>query len=254
MAKKSQQNAGAKSEREARSAAMRAEREKAARASERRTRLIIGVAVLLGVALVAVALFSNRGSAGGDAAAVPQGVEAPDGGVVRVADTVSDDAVAVDEWLDFQCPACKSFHESLDATVDELVAAGEIEFTVHPLSFINQGSKRAANAYGCAVDAGREGEYYDQLFLNQGPEADGGYTVEQLLALAEPAGITGDALSTFERCVQEDSYSGWVANVADRGIEEGVVGTPTIFMNGEEIDLADYTPETFQEAVEAARG
>ncbi len=246
----SQSNKKAKSsqqqERRERTEAMRAEREAAARRAERRTRLLIAVAVIAAVALVGVAL-ATRSATTGENAAVPQGVAAPDGPVVE-----GDGDVVLTEWLDFQCPACKTFHDRLGDTVAGLVEDGEITFEVNPLSFINAGSERAANAYGCAVDADAARTYYDQLFINQGPEAEGGYTDEQLIALAEPAGIAEDQLGAFTSCVEDGTYDGWVTNVEIKGTDAGVFSTPTFLIDGEEADITDA--ESLQEAIEAARG
>lgn len=239
----------AKTARRARAEALRAEREAAARRSERRTRLLIALAVLAAVAIVAVAVVSTRGGGGGADAAVPTGVSAPDGGVVRGAGN----PVQMEEWIDFQCPACKSFHETFGATIDELVESGEVEFVVRPLSFLLTGSKRAANAYGCAVDAGRGAEYYDQVFTAQTAESEPGFTNEQLIALAEPAGITGDALETFTQCVEGGTYDGWVANVADAGTEAGITATPTVYVNGDELSLGEVeTPDDLRQVIEDA--
>ena len=182
----SSKSKAAESERRARSEQMKAEREAAARASERRTRLLIALAVVAALILVGVAVVASQSSSG-ENAAVPTGVEAPGGGA-----PYGDAApVVLDEWVDFACPACKTFNDALSSTISEQVEAGELQVYYHPLSFINAGSVRAANAFGCAVDEGLTHEYYDAVFAEQGDESGDGYTNEQLVAIGDGLGAGG---------------------------------------------------------------
>lgn len=233
-------------DRRARSEAMRAEREAAQRAAERRSRLFIAVAVIAAVALVAVAVVLSRDSAvGGADAAVPAGVEAPDGGA-----PVGDAApVVMDEWVDFACPACKLFQESFGDTISDLVAAGDLQVVHHPLAFVTpEGSALAANAFGCAVDQGKTAEYYDALFANQGAESQQ-FTNDQLIAIGADVGLEPDE---FTACVEGGTYDGWVANVGAAAAETlPAIRTPTIFLDGEEIELPE-TPDELVSLVEAA--
>jgi protein-disulfide isomerase len=231
-----------------RAAQMRAEREAAARRSERRTRALIAGAVVVGLGIVGAAVITANQSGSNADAAVPAGVTAPDGGAPV---GQSSAPVVVDEWLDFQCPACKSFHDQVSGTVDELVEAGDIQIVYHPLSFVvPDASERAANAFGCAIDQGQTAAYHDALLENQGAETGGGYTNEQLIGLGEGIGLGED----FAQCVEDGTYDGWVSNVEAAALEQDppVTGTPTFFMNGEPVDLVDLTPESFEAAVEAA--
>lgn len=235
----------AKNERRERAEQLKAEREAAARASERRTRLLVAVAVLAAIALVAVAVVATQSSSG-ENAPVPTGVQAPDGPAPYGEASAP---VVMNEWVDFACPACKSFNESLGETISEQVEAGELQVLYHPLSFINAGSARAANAFGCAVDQGSTHEYYDAVFAEQGSESVP-FTNEQLIEIGRGVGIEDDA---FSSCVNGGDYDGWVDNVAGSQIDAGVTGTPTIFLNGELADLPSYEPQALLDAIEAAK-
>lgn len=237
----------AAADRRARSEQMKAEREAAARASERRTRLLVAVAVIAAVSLVGVAVALSR-SPSTASAAVPTGVEAPAGGV-----TVGDDSapVVLDEWVDFHCPACKVFVEEFGSTIAEQVEAGTLQMTYHPLSFVTPtGSKLAANAFGCAVDQGKTVEYHDAVFAAQGSEADE-FTNEQLIEIGAGVGIDNEE---FASCVNDGQYEGWVQSVAEAAVNQGVTRTPTLFLDGEEIDPLPQDAEALREAIEAAAG
>jgi protein-disulfide isomerase len=233
-------------ERRMRAEQLKAEREAATRASERRTRLLVAVAVLAAIALVAVAVVSTQ-SGGGDNAAVPAGVEAPDGGAPYGDDGAP---VVMNEWVDFSCPACKTFNDALGPTINEQVEAGELQVVYHPLSFINRGSTLAANAFGCAIDQGVTHEFYDAVFAVQGAESGAGFTNEQLIEVGAQVGLTDDS---FTSCVNGGDFDGWVDNVNASQVEAGVTGTPTIFLNGELVDLPSFEPQALLDAIEAAK-
>jgi protein-disulfide isomerase len=242
----SSKSKAADGDRRSRSEQMKAEREAAARAAERRSRLFIALAVIAAVALVAVAVLASRSTSGGNAA-VPPGVTAPDGGA-PVGDAGA--PVVMDEWVDFSCPACKTFHESVGPTVEELVDSGQLQVVYHPLSFLGPGSVLAANAFGCAIEQGKTVEYYDILFATLGAETGpGSFTNEQLIELGAQVGIESEDFAT---CVNEGRYNGWVANVAASGPANGVTGTPTIFLNGELTEVPNFDPEVFRQLVEEA--
>jgi protein-disulfide isomerase len=210
-------------------------REAEARRQRRREQLIrfgVVAGVVVVVLAVAVAVLASRPSAD-DAAAVPTGVSAPDGGVV----------------IDFQCPFCRDFELTTGPTLDELVADGSVRLVYHPLSFLGQESERAANAFGCSVDEGRPAEYLRVLYENQPPERTGGFTADDLVAFGEQAEVTGEA---FETCVTDGSYDGWVSNVAASQQDAGVTATPTIVVDGQTLDGDQLTPDGLQAAVEQA--
>jgi protein-disulfide isomerase len=235
-----------KDDRRARSEQMKAEREAAARASERRTRLLVAVAVLAAVALIAVAVVASQ-SGTGDNAAVPAGVEPPGGGAPYGDDTAP---VVMDEWIDFSCPACATFTAALGETISEQVAAGELKVFYHAVSFINAGSERAANAFGCAIDQGKTNEFYDAVFAVQGAESGDGVTNDELIEIGRTVGIESEE---FEQCVDDGTYDGWADNLDAAQREAGVTGTPTIFLNGELVELPAFEPQALLDAIEAAR-
>jgi protein-disulfide isomerase len=223
-------------------------REAEARRQRRREQLIrfgVVAGVVLVVLAVAVAVLASRPSAD-DAAAVPTGVSAPDGGVV-VGDASA--PVTVDLWIDFQCPFCRDFELTTGPTMDELVADGSVRLVYHPLSFLGEESERAANAFGCSVDEGRPAEYLRVLYENQPPERTGGFTVDDLVAFGEQAEVTGEA---FETCVTDGSYVGWVSNVAASQHDAGVTATPTVVVDGQTLDGDQLTPDGMRAAVEQA--
>jgi protein-disulfide isomerase len=136
----------------------------------------------------------------------------------------ADAPIVVVEYADFQCPYCAraapvlhEFTETSDGQV-RLVFRHFPVFDIHPYALT------AALAAEAAGLESRFWEMHDLLFARQDRLAD-----KFLHAYAASLGldgdrVIGDAAQPFGDAVEAD-YA--------RGIEQGVRGTPTIFINGE---------------------
>jgi protein-disulfide isomerase len=163
---------------------------------------------------------------------------------------VSTAPVLVEEYGDFQCPACAAWDRSVFPTVRRLVEDGKIRFAYYPLAFLGPESVTAASAATCAGDEGAFWAYRDYLYANQYPENSGALTSDRLMEIGRTVGI---ASATFESCVRTDAYAGWIRQVRDRAITRGVTSTPSIFVNGQAIAVPPSADELVA-AVEAASG
>jgi protein-disulfide isomerase/uncharacterized membrane protein YphA (DoxX/SURF4 family) len=234
-------------------------RKKAAR--ERTTYLTaaLGVLVVL-VAFVGIAVQSNRAKIQGDVVL--------DHGSVQNGIAVGNPAkVTVDLFEDFQCPACLAFEQSVGPTVAADIAAGKIQARYHMLAFLdassngNNYSTRAANAAACASDVSVATfqKYHAILYgkdsngqNNQPAEGSNGRTDIQLEDWGKQAGIGGDDFSTFQQCVSTQNHTAFVQAVTDNASKRNVVQTPTVQINGKE--LQDTSLDGFNAAVKAAGG
>lgn len=172
-------------------------------------------------------------------AAVPQGLDAEPTGV-----TVGEaGGPELTIFEDFQCPACKDFEDMLGEDINQRVDDGEVQVTYFPMTFLDgnipgENSERATSAAYCALDQGRYREYHDIVFENQ-PQEGQGFEDAQLKDFGEQAGIEGDALSTFETCVDEGTYREYARASNARAGEIGVNGTPTVYLNGQRMELSN---------------
>jgi protein-disulfide isomerase len=155
----------------------------------------------------------------------------------------------VDLWEDFQCPICKQFEAVNSKYIDSLITDKKAKVVFHTLSFIGPDSIRAANAGACAADEGKFISLHNALYATQGTENSGAWTNDALVALGKSAGITS---SKFASCVKNGDYANWVQSVADDGVKKKVNSTPTVFVNGKEIDRNTeyFNPVKFKAAVE----
>jgi protein-disulfide isomerase len=219
-------------------AAERAERAKADRRKRQSSNIAIVVAVVLVAALIiGYAWYASRDEGPTDAA-LPALVEEPGGGVV-----FGDGPVDVAVWEDFQCPGCKSFEEANGELLKQRITDGDITMTVHPLSFLdtnlgNSSSSAAASAFGCAADVGEQEalDFHLTVYANQPAENTGqeAWSTEDLIGWGNDVGIEGD---DWETCVTDQTYLGWVEQVANSQGSAGITSTPTLFIDGEEFTL-----------------
>ncbi len=249
---------------EARAAAQAKEKRR-----ERMTRILGALAVLVIVgAIVGGALyFSGQNSSSDTAtpdanASVPLGVNSTNY-YYEVNPEVAGDVPTVLIYEDFQCPFCKKLEETSGVALLEQARAGKLRLQYQPGIFMdanlrNTGSLTATAAWGCAMDAGKGVEFHEGVFAEQAQQevvGEPGFTQDQMLALGQSVGITGDAYSTFESCVTSNKYNGWAANSNAQFEANGVSTTPSIFVNGSELDtngLDIFDPAALLPAIEAA--
>jgi len=161
-----------------------------------------------------------------------------------------DAPATIDLYQDFQCPVCKAYEQQSGATIDELVTRGAARVVYHPVAFLDRASStryssRSAAASGCAAEAGVFPQFNKLLYANQPPEGGDGLPAEQLVALGQQAG----ASPGFAECVSSDRYAAWTSAVTEDASCAGVNATPTVKMNGQDIENTDAA---LRQAVEAA--
>jgi len=226
---------------------------------------IVVATVVVIVAIVAVVVGvvwsqqSQKSEITGGGNALPTGVSALGAGYPAFQDvTPGPGAPTVDLYEDFQCPACASFEEALGSTMQEQARAGKIKLVYHVKNFLddnlrNDSSTRAGNAAFCASDAGKFQEFHNVIFPNQPANEGDGYTDAQLKAFAEQAGVTGAALDTWQQCYDANKYVDYVNSVEEQSFADGVRGTPTVKINGEDVDLSTIaSADLFTKAIENA--
>ncbi len=166
-------------------------------AARRRERWIL-VAVLVGLVAVVVGggigLQAWRTGRGPDPVAVAEPSSPPVSITTGQPVTygAADAPKVVTVFADFHCPHCAEFDEAYGPVLDSARRAGRIRLEIYPMAFIDAGSIAAANAFGCAAEAGFAPGYYAGLFGNPVLR----WSDDQLLALPAAVGVT--ATPAFE--------------------------------------------------------
>ena len=209
---------------------------------------VIAAVVIIAV-VVAIVMGTSGKSDGTGASAQPSGAVAADaGGIVANAAPAKSNAPTLDLYEDFQCPVCGQFEKAMGPSITTMVAAGEVKLIVHTLSFLddnlkNDFSKKTANAVACAADAGKFLEYHAAVFAAQPAQEGAGYTDAQITEFANTAGITGPALTTWQRCTSSGQHAQYVLDTQTAAEKAGVNSTPTLKLDGKDITKTLTTPE-----------
>jgi protein-disulfide isomerase len=202
---------------------------------------VVGVVV---VALVAAGvLLFNRFSSEQEArqsTSTPPNATAERDGVVLNPGKAAEGAPRVEVFSDYQCPACAQFEAAFGPTLGQMAEAGEIELVARTMTFLDQrpngDSTRAANAAACADLTGHFAAYNTAVF-NQQLIQGAGLSDDVLTGtLPNQAGITGAELDTFNSCFADKQFDDFVKHVNTEASRSGVTGTPTVRVNGEELD------------------
>ena len=197
--------------------------------------LVIVMVSFIVVVGVVFSLISNRSST---TAAIPASVSADDGyGIVLNPNTKP----TIDVYIDYQCPACRAFEILNGGYLNEVIAQNKAKVVFHPMTFIGPESILAANAAACAADENEFMAMNLALFQDQSAEENSGkWQGDALLNIGKSIGINS---AKFETCIKDGSYVNWTGNVATATAKADVNGTPTIFVNGKELDRSKENNE-----------
>ena len=149
--------------------------------------------------------------------------------------------LTVVKFEDFQCPFCKQ----VQPTFNELLSRynGKVKL-VHkdlPLESLHPQARQAAEAARCAYEQGKFWEYHDKLYATS-PKASG----DDLKSYAKEVGLNVDS---FDRCFTSGKYKAVVQQDLNEGVQLGLTGTPTIFINGREIS-GNQSLEAFEAIID----
>jgi protein-disulfide isomerase len=120
------------------------------------------------------------------------------------------------------------------------------------MTFIGAESILAANAAACAADEDKFLDMNLAIFQNQSSTENSGlWTGDYMKRLGNSIGLKS---ASFEKCVTDGTYVDWTRNVAQASAASNVNSTPTVKINGKEIDRnTEYMdPVKFRAALAAA--
>ncbi len=250
---------GRKAERARQSQRAAQVRREAERAELRRRNRIaqgFGLVLLALVVGIGASVQAARDTTGADAA-VPQGAVA----TYAVPYGDEDPEVVVDVYEDFMCPFCGQFESAGQGTIEQLADTPGVQFRYHVLAFLDRASStnysmRSSNAYAVVLDAaGPEAAktFHDALYAEQPAEGSAGLSDDRLIELAAEAGAQG---SEVEDAIRSKRFEQWVRNGTDAASQDGVNQTPTVKVDGEEVqggqtiqDLVAAMQQQVQEAI-----
>jgi protein-disulfide isomerase len=224
---------------------------RAKRQSSRNTPYIIGAIIAVG-AVVTVVLIGAlaRGGDGSPSGAIVVPTERP-AAVAEDGHTIGDPSatVTITEYLDFQCPFCRRTAVQIMPVIEqEFIESGVAKLEIRPIAILGSESVRSAAAAECAAAQGEFFAFHDILYANQSGEGQGAFRDSRLKEFAAALDLD---MSAFNACFDASTYDDQVAADTAAAAEAGVRSTPTILVDGVEVD-ADI--EAISAAIRQASG
>ncbi len=147
------------------------------------------------------------------------------------------------EYADYQCPACKEFHQflasfeatgSADAAITKKVTFVYRNF---PLFQIHKNAYPSAYAAEAAGKQDKFWQMYDLLYKNQEKWSELPNPTDYFVGLAKQLGLDTEQFKT-------DMSSQEVKNKVEADLQSGelaqISSTPTFFYNGQQLELQSY--------------
>ena len=218
-----------------------------------------GAIVLAGVAWLVMA----RGGGIGSTAGLPTPVEFESIYQTIEADPASgialgspDAPIEIMEFADFSCPHCANFSGFAGKLlrqnyVESGAGGGPVRWVAYDYvlgQFPN--TIPAAMAARCAGDQGRYWPVHDLLFSRQTRWYTAGNPGGEFETIMEQVGLD---MGAYRSCMSEGRHLEAIAAARKYGEQLGVSSTPTLFVNGERLDLTGVEPYSYIEGIIKAK-
>jgi len=138
-------------------------------------------------------------------------------------DGPADAPVTLIEYGDYECPSCVKAYPVLESVRQAF--KGKLRFVYRHVPKSSQGFlKQAAQASEFAASQGKFWEMHHQLFT-----LSGAHDLEHLLRAASAAGLDAEAC---RKALAEHTFAERVRELSVASLHSGIIGTPTLFING----------------------
>lgn len=138
-------------------------------------------------------------------------------------DGPADAPVTLIEYGDYECPICVKAYPVLERV--RKAFSGKLRFVYRHVPKSSHGFlKQAAQAAEFAASQGKFWEMHAQLFT-----LSGDHDLEHLLKAASAAGLDAEAC---RKALTEHTFAERVRELSVASLHSGIIGTPTLFING----------------------
>jgi protein-disulfide isomerase len=138
-------------------------------------------------------------------------------------DGPADAPITLIEYGDYECPICVKAYPVLQSI--RKTFSGKLRFVYRHVPKSSQGFlKQAAQASEFAAAQGKFWDMHAQLFTLAGD-----HDLEHLLAAANAAGLDSAAC---RKALTEHTFAERVRELSVASVQSGIIGTPTLFING----------------------
>jgi len=144
-----------------------------------------------------------------------------------------DAPVLLEEFSDFQCPACGQVGPALEELIRQNPDLARLTFHHFPLSY-HENAFRAAEAAECAADQGKFWEFAGLNFKNQQNLND-----DALKSFADYLGLDREM---FDACFDGNEKRARVKEDIQEGLRRQLSYTPSLYVNGQLVQWAGAEP------------
>jgi len=145
---------------------------------------------------------------------------------------LTDPAVTIIEYGDFQCPGCAGFAPVLKQLVDAYPDDVQIIFRHFPLTSIHPNAQKSAEAAEAAGAQGQFWQYHDALYERQA-EWSALSADEARQFFIDLAGELGLDSDTFAAALDNGDFAAYVSASEQEATALGLPGTPSAIINGQ---------------------
>lgn len=143
-----------------------------------------------------------------------------------------DAPVLIEEFADYQCPACQASYKALKSLVSQYPTQVRFVYNDFPLPIHDQAQK-AARGVLCAGQQGKYWELHDAIFDQQTSWSTNGSDINDTFdGLVATQGLNKD---DFDACYTSRNVRNAISEDLIEGQNRGVNSTPTFFVNGKKI-------------------
>jgi len=140
-------------------------------------------------------------------------------------------------YCDFECPFCLRFLDTINKVKEEFKDKVVIAYR-HYILDTHENSFSAALASECAAEQGKFWDMHDKLFQDNN---ENNFNIDEFKKDAQDLGL--EKLK-FENCLENEKYKDKIKSQMEEAKNIGVIGTPHIFINGENV-IGAYPFEDF---------
>jgi protein-disulfide isomerase len=159
--------------------------------------------------------------------------------------------VTVEEFSDFQCPACGALEPGLRRVMKDYEDRVHFVFRNFPLQ-MHKYAFQAARAAEAAGQQGKFWEMHDMLYDNQKEWSE---SMEPRVQFNSYATRLGLDVQRFKADMERQDLAERINADLQRGNSVGVKGTPTVYLNGRELVPGKLvTEEDLRREIDAALG
>ena len=148
-----------------------------------------------------------------------------------------DAPVQIEEFGDYQCPPCGQFHPIMQRVLAQYGDRIRFSFRNFPLDTMHKFALVAARAAEAAGQQGKFWEMHDLLYERQQEWSKADDARPLFIKYAQELGLD---VNRFQQDIDGAIAGMRVAQDRDIGNVRGVKGTPTLFLNGREVQFEQF--------------